>query len=206
MKTSENYLSEIKEIRKMMEESSRFLSLSGLSGILVGVYAIVGSVIAYNLTQSDGLFGDFISDLAVPQIFFLALLILVLSVFTIIFLTLRRAKKAGKKFWNRGTKQMMINLTVPLISGGILIMIFVFRGYYEIIASSCLVFYGLALVNAAKYTRHEIFYLGIFEIILGLFAALLPSLGLLFWALGFGILHIVYGTLMYFRYEYKTNS
>ena len=206
MKTSENYLTEIKEIRKMMEESSRFLSLSGLSGILVGVYALVGSLLAYNMTQNDGLFGEFISDLVVPQIFFLALLILTISVLTIVFLTLRRAKKAGKKFWNPGTKQMMINLTVPLISGGFLIMVFVFRGYYEIIASACLVFYGLALVNAAKYTRHEIFYLGLFEVTLGLLAALLPAFGILFWAFGFGILHIVYGTLMYFRYEHKTNS
>ncbi len=190
----------------MMEESSRFLSLSGLSGILVGVYALVGSFLAFKMTQSDDLFGSLISDLVIPQMFFLAVTVLILSLITIVILTLRRAKKAGKKFWNPGSRLMMLNLAIPLISGGILILIFVFREYYEIIASGCLVFYGLALINAAKFTRQEIFYLGLFQVTLGILAAILPALGLLFWALGFGILHIIYGSLMYSRYEHKTNS
>ncbi len=206
MKNTENYLAELKEIRKMMEESSRFLSLSGLSGILVGVYALVGSFLAFKMDQSDNLFGTLLSDLVVPQMFFLAVAVLILSLITIVILTLRRAKKAGKKFWNPGSRLMMLNLAIPLISGGILILIFVFREYYEIIASGCLVFYGLALINAAKFTRQEIFYLGLFQVTLGILAAILPALGLLFWALGFGILHIIYGSLMYSRYEHKTNS
>ena len=101
---------------------------------------------------------------------------------------------------------MIINLAVPLVTGGILILVFLSKEYYEIISPSCLVFYGLALVNAAKFTRQEIFYMGTIEISLGILAALFSSYGLILWALGFGVLHIVYGTFMYFRYEYKTNE
>lgn len=205
MKTTENYLSEIKEIRKMMEESSRFLSLSGLSGILVGIFALVGAYISFRLLKTGTDAGMYESKV-VSQLTVIAAIVLILSMVTIIILTTRRTKKAGKKFWNAGSRLMLINLAVPLITGGILILVFLSKGYYEIISASCLVFYGLALLNAAKFTRQEIFYMGIFEISLGILAALFSSYSLVLWALGFGVLHIVYGTLMYFRYEHKTNE
>jgi hypothetical protein len=43
--------------------------------------------------------------------------------------------------------------------------------------------------------------LGITEIILGLMSSWLIGYGLLFWAVGFGVMHIFYGLMMYFRYE-----
>ncbi len=205
MKTTENYLSEIKEIRKMMEESSRFLSLSGLSGILVGIYALVGAYISFRLLDNGADAGMYESRV-VSQLTVIAVIVLVLSLVTIIILTTGKTKKAGKKFWNAGSRLMIINLAVPLVTGGILILVFLSKEYYEIISPSCLVFYGLALVNAAKFTRQEIFYMGTIEISLGILAALFSSYSLIFWALGFGVLHIVYGTFMYFRYEHKTNA
>lgn len=205
MKSTENYLTEIKEIRKLMEESSRFLSLSGLSGILVGIYALIGSFIAFNLLSNRELSSAFLEDNIKLQIILLSVAVLVFSIITIIVLTHRKAKKAGKKFWNAGSRMMMINLAVPLISGGILIVVFISREYFDLVLPASLLFYGLALVNAAKFTRQEIFFMGLFEILLGLLAAIFTSYGLLIWALGFGVLHIVYGTLMYFRYEYHSN-
>lgn len=205
MKTTENYLAEIKEIKKMMEESSRVLSLSGMSGILIGIYALIGAFVAYQwlyrLSSLPGTHREI-----VLQFITLAALILILSLFTVVLLTCRRAKKAGKKIWNAGSRLMSINLSIPLFSGGALILIFIFRGFYDIVSPACLIFYGLALVNAAKFTRQEIFYMGLFQISLGILAAMFPSLGLLLWALGFGIIHIIYGTLMYFRYEHKSNA
>ena len=206
MKTTENYLAEIKEIRKMMEESSRFLSLSGLSGVLVGIYALLGAFMAESIIYTNKLFGWVLNKNILPDLLLLAAIVLVLSLVTVILLTWRKARKGDKKIWNPGSRLMLINLAIPLISGGILILIFLFNGIYEIAAPGSLIFYGLALINAAKFTRQEIFQLGIFQISLGILAALLPSLGLLFWALGFGAIHIIYGALMYFRYERKTNK
>jgi len=206
MKTTENYLAEIKEIRKMMEESSRFLSLSGLSGVLVGIYALMGAFMAESIIYTNKLFGWVLNKNILPDLLLLAAIVLVLSLVTVILLTWRKARKGDKKIWNPGSRLMLINLAIPLISGGILILIFLFNGIYEIAAPGSLIFYGLALINAAKFTRQEIFQLGIFQISLGILAALLPSLGLLFWALGFGAIHIIYGALMYFRYERTTNK
>lgn len=205
MKTTENYLAEIKEIRKMMEESSRFLSLSGLSGILIGIYAFAGAFAAHRLISASRSYEDNqISDLA-PVFILIAAAVLIVSLITVILLTFRKAQKSGKKIWNPGSRLMFLNLSIPLFSGGLLILIFVIGGHYEIVAPGCLIFYGLALVNAAKFTRQEIFYMGLLQIFLGILAAVFPAMGLILWAAGFGLIHIIYGTLMYFRYEHKTN-
>lgn len=205
MKTKDNYLEEIKEIRKLMEESSRFLTLSGLSGILVGIYALAGAFLAYKLLNSPN-YNEIIATDLVNQLVGIAVLTLLLSLVTIVWLTHRRVRQAEKKFWNAGSKLMMVNLAIPILSGGVLIIIFVSRGIYAIVSPACLIFYGLALINAAKFTRQEIFYMGLFQIVLGLLAALFSGFGLLLWALGFGAIHIIYGTVMYLRYEHQTND
>lgn len=203
MKTTENYLEEIKEIRKIMEQSGRFLSLSGLSGVLIGIYALIGAYITYRIIYltPPSVFRKVFAGDVVYQLIILAMIVLLVSFVTTLWLTWQKAKKEGKKIWNHGSRQMLINLAIPFISGGILILTFTFRGFYEIISPACLIFYGLALVNAAKYTRQEIYYLGLSEISLGILAALFSETGLIFWALGFGVLHIIYGSVMYFRYD-----
>jgi len=92
-------------------------------------------------------------------------------------------------------------MATPLIAGGIVIIVCIFRGYFELISPLSLIFYGLALISASSYTFNDVKYLGLCEVVLGLTAACLPGYGLLFWAIGFGVLHIVYGSMMYFKYD-----
>jgi hypothetical protein len=203
MKNTDLYLAEIKEIRKMMEQSSRFLSLSGLSGVLIGFYALTGAFLAYKMiyfAPPSSLRRVFPGEIA-SSLTLLGSAVLILSLCTVLWLTFRKTGKEGKRIWNPGSRLMCLNLAIPLVSGGVLILIFVVHGIFSVIAPSCLVFYGLALVNAAKFTHQEIFYMGICQIILGILAAMFPGLGLFFWATGFGVIHIIYGTVMYFRYE-----
>lgn len=206
MKPTEHYLNEITEIKKMMEQSSRFLSLSGLSGVLVGIYAVIGAFIAHKLIYIPGSFyyREYYSNQVLGEMLLLAAVLLVVSFVTVIWLTTSKVKSKSEKFWSPGTRMLLTNLAIPLVTGGIFILIFLSREIYSVVAPCCLIFYGLALVNAAKYTRREIFYMGLFEIGLGLLAAVLPGMGLFFWVVGFGLVHIIYGTIMYFRYERKT--
>lgn len=208
MKTTDHYLGEIKEIKKMMEQSTRFLSLSGLSGVLVGVYALIGAFIAYKLIYIPGslYYREYYTEQVLGEMLLLAGVLLLISFITIVWLTTSKVKRKAEKFWSLGTRMLLTNLAIPLFTGGIFILIFISRGIYSIVAPSCLIFYGLALINAAKHTRREIFYMGLFEIGLGLMSALLPGAELLFWMIGFGLVHIIYGTIMYFRYERKTAS
>jgi len=197
---------ELASIRSLMERSSKFISLSGLSGILAGCYALVGAAVAYSLIyKGEARIYDALNLHTYPQtlyyLFFIALGILMLSIATGFILTSRKAKRKGQPIWSNTSRLLIFNMATPLLVGGILILIFIYRGYYGIVASTSLIFYGLSLVGAGNFTFTMVKYLGLCEIILGLIAACIPGYGLLFWAIGFGVLHIVYGSIMYLKYD-----
>ncbi|MFI2742658.1 hypothetical protein ACG2LH_07955 [Zhouia sp. PK063] len=200
---SKNYLSDITEIKNLMNKSSRFISLSGLSGILAGIYALIGAAVAYWLVQKSGLdylmLNGFIFNMILLDLFIVG----GLSILTAMYLTTKKAKKNDEKIWDATSKRLLINLLIPFITGGIYIAIILNHEKYGQTAALMLIFYGLSLINASKYSLGDIRYLGIIEVILGLFCALLPGYGFWFWVTGFGIMHIVYGTSMYFKYDKK---
>lgn len=198
--------SELSSIRNLMERSSKFISLSGLSGIMAGIYALIGAFIGYKIVYNDhgGLQyrSSYISEPEVLwQLTLIAVFVLVLSLITGIWLTIRQARKKGEKFWNPVSKRLLVNMAIPLLTGGLFILILLIRGDYGIIASACLIFYGLALIAGSNYTLSDVKWLGFCEIALGLVAALLPGYGIVFWTAGFGVLHILYGSIMHFKYN-----
>ena len=201
----ESYLKDISEIKDLMNRSSKFMSLNGLSGILAGIYGLAGAVIAHQLIDDNKVL---VSRYAHGQINILLLKLLVLagvivllSVGTAIFLSYKKARKTGDQIWNPAAKNMLIHFLIPLITGGLFGLILLARQHYGLISSVTLIFYGLALVNAAKYTIGTVFYLGLSEIVIGLFALAFPGYGLWFWAMGFGVFHIIYGSIMYYKFD-----
>ena len=198
---SKKYIEDLSGIKSLMNKSSRFISLSGLSGIMAGTFALIGAAIAYKISIPSN--GNYI--ILHSYKFKLLMLILAavafISVLTAYLLTRRKAKKNQEEVWTDITKRLLINFLVPLITGGIYILIKLQSQHYGLTASLMLIFYGLALVNASKFTIGNIKYLGYAQIIIGLSCAAMPGFGLYFWALGFGVFHIIYGTIMYFKYD-----
>lgn len=214
MTAQRDHLSDLAEIRLMMERSSRFLTLSGLSGVFAGVYALIGAAAAYYYLPIPLASSVSYYELAIgPRgginwdfVFFFvtdAGLVLLLSLATGYYFTLKRTKKHNHKLWNSTSKRLLLSLMIPLIAGGIYCLILFDHREAGLIAPATLIFYGLALLNAGKYTLDEIKYLGACEIALGLAASVYTGYGLLFWAFGFGFLHILYGALMYNKYDRK---
>ena len=210
MKNEINSIEDIKAIRKIMEESSRFLSLSGLSGIFSGVTAIAGALFAYFFILDNGNihYDEYFKSLPAAETSSLrwqliadASLVLLLSLLFSCYFSIKKAKRDGKNFWSPVSRRMLLNLIIPLTAGGILVIALLFQNHIQLIVPCFLIFYGLALVNAGKFTIGEVFYLGIIEIITGLVSAFVPGWGLIFWIFGFGILHIIYGLAMYRKYE-----
>jgi hypothetical protein len=209
MSKDQNPLETLNEIRTMMERSSKFISLSGLSGISAGIVALIGAAVFY-------LYGDYYSvsgyapylyrEYSVCSSFpyFLvadAIIVLVLAISLASFFSYRKAKKQNIKFWDSTARRAAINLMVPLAAGGLFCSILLFKGYGLLVAPATLLVYGLALINASNFTFRDIRYLGYAEIVTGLIATVFTGYGLLFWALGFGVFHIVYGIRMYYKYE-----
>jgi fumarate reductase subunit D len=196
---------DLESIRHLMERSVKFISLSGLSGILAGIYALIGAALAYYQIYS----GEVVRTVeyyqghipVVANLIYIALVVLVASLLTGLWFSHRKAKRVGTKIWNAISKRLLINLSVPLVVGGIFILFQLMRGHYSLVASSALIFYGLALINSSSNLYEEMRYLGYCELIVGLVAAAWPGYGLYFWAIGFGLLHILYGSMMYHKYD-----
>ena len=203
---NEKYLKDISEIRNIMDKSSRFISLSGLSGILAGIYALIGAWFAYRTIYFDNSsLGSYknlvISWDAVVRLLIIATTVLVFSILTGILLSIRKARKSDDTIWNAASKRLVINFMIPLVSGGFFILFLIEKEMLGLVAPLSLLFYGLACVNASKYTLGDVRYLGISMIVLGLLSTWFLGFGLVFWALGFGVCHIIYGSLMYFKYD-----
>lgn len=192
-------LEDIKHIRSMMERSSKFLSLSGMSGVSAGICALVGAGFAHYVIQRKLSFtGDQLFDFVI-----LAFLVLICAISTGFFFCFRKAKKNGAKLWMPVTTQIIKEFSVPMIVGGLFCLILIYQSAVRLVAPSMLIFYGLALIYAGARTYRDIKILGACEIILGLIAGVFVYNGLLFWAIGFGLLHIIYGIVIYFKYDMK---
>ena len=206
MKKDQDYIRDIAEMRSMMERTSKFMSLSGLSGIMAGIYALAGAYIGYKVF-------DFNNDAVVYngaaenpssgllKVVILAFAVLILSISTAMFLSWRKAERNGEKLWNASARRLVFNMAVPLITGGFLILVMIVKGMIGFVAPLTLIFYGLALYNASKFTYEEMRSLGLIQIGLGLISSFFVEYGLLTWALGFGLVHIIYGIYMHSRYE-----
>lgn len=197
-----NYLEQLKDIRKMMDQSIRFISLSGLSGVLAGVYAIAGAWLARMVLERGVVVVSF-HDQRFLQLLAIAGGILGLSVITAFVLSRLKAKKNHEKIWNAVSKRLLLNFAFPLLCGGAMCVFEIRMGHFLMLAPTSLIFYGLALINSSKYTLETVRSLGVVFCLLGIAALIFPNRGLPLWILGFGVLHIVYGTYMYLKFDRK---
>ena len=206
MDSQHEQLNALSDIRRMMDRSSRFISLSGLSGVFAGIIALIGAYFAqqeidsYLSRTEEAAHSSTNIEFTLIKI---GLLVLIFAIAGGIFFTYRQSKKKGLPIWDKTAKNLLINLTIPLATGGLFIiaMLIAHPNTFGLIAPSCLVFYGLSLINASKYTYTDIRFLGICEIVLGLASIFNMGYGLYFWAFGFGVMHILYGVYMWLKYE-----
>jgi hypothetical protein len=202
-------LRDVKDIRRMMERSSRFISLSGLSGVAAGIFALIGAWIAryvifkqyYSHYDELGHWDEEEFVKLKIQSLGLAAAVFVAAFLTAFYFTWRKSHKQGLSLWNHTSRRLFWNMLIPVVAGGLFILGMLQYNDWRFVAPACLVFYGLALVNASKYTLTDIRYLGYCEIIAGLVSMQWINYGIYFWAIGFGVLHIVYGIIMWWKYE-----
>ncbi len=211
MTNAGQHLQTLTEIRGMMERSTKFLSLSGLSGISAGLVALAGTLAAYLrlrtnwLTVFNPALEQGLTAMSRRQMleFLLvdALAVLVLAVLSALFFTRQKARRQGVQVWSAASRRLVFSLAVPLATAGVFCAGLVFHRQVWLVCPAMLTFYGLTLLLASRHTYRDLEYLGFCEIALGLTALFLTGYSLLFWAVGFGVLHVVYGTLMWFKYD-----
>ncbi|MEM7037698.1 MAG: hypothetical protein AAF570_12015, partial [Bacteroidota bacterium] len=190
MSETQKHLDDIAQIRAIMERNTKFLSLSGLSGISAGICALVGAVAAWlYMNQSIDYIDAVVSRPPAEIMTFFILdagLVMIFAVSFATYFSMRLAKQKGFEVWNKSAWHMLVNLFIPLAAGGLFCVIQLLHYSVLWVPSTMLLFYGMALMNAGKFTFPEIRYLGVSEIILGLACAIWVEGGLIFWAIGFG--------------------
>lgn len=206
---NKNSINTIQDIKSIMERSSKFLSLSGLSGVFAGISALIGGGIAIKIIQSDTTpyvenrlqrTSNWLSQTDV-KLLSVAILTLIVALIGAFYFTYKKSRKQQYKIWNSTSKRMLIALFTPLIAGGFVCLYLWTKGYYELLAPMSLIFYGVSLLNASKYTLPEIKWLGNIQIIIGLINLLFVGYGIYFWMIGFGLFHIIYGIAMWNKYD-----
>ncbi|WP_345081167.1 hypothetical protein [Nemorincola caseinilytica] len=199
----------LKEIRTIMDRSAKFVSLSGWSGIWAGSVALVGATIAYSWLQQPG-YKDIGStlyastehfDKYTSHFIWLGIATFVVALGGVFFFTQRKASRMGQKIWNNASRLMMAQLFYPIFAGSVFCFMFIYYGCGMFVAPTCLVFYGLALISAGRHTYSDIRYLGMLDVAIGCTAMFFPGSGLIFWGIGFGLLHILYGAVMWSKYD-----
>ena len=207
MNTPREQLDAIKDMRNMMERSSRFLSFSGLAGVIIGITALAGVAafcIKFNCSPFDNEYyhtlinkEGIINKDALNFLIKDALIVFFISAGVETWLAIRKSKQLQVQIWDTISKRMLINILIPFVTGAFFCLILLMKNQITLLAPVSLIFYGLALVNVSKYTVDEINSLGIIEIILGIIATMWIDLGLLNWSIGFGLIHILYGIFIY---------
>ena len=183
-------------IRSIMERSTKFLSLSGLSGIAAGVYALLGATVAFPIVYRDGKLAE---DLPIASLAIIGLVVATASILSGLWINHRRAIRAGHRSLGPAAKRLAYYFGVPLLCGAAVVCILLHYQIYLLVPSTMLVFYGVAVFVASNFTFSSVQYLGLAFIVTGLICAFFPGYGLYFWAFGFGMLHIIYGFIMYSR-------
>lgn len=214
MNDTQEHLQHLAEIRSLMERSTRFLSLSGLSGAWAGLCALAGVAVVYTYLEVTPFVapgGRYYFDKAIitnkwgldyKSVFLLtAILVLAAALAGGVYFTARKARLRGERVWDATSRRMLVALAIPLVAGGVFCLALLYRGFVSLVAPCTLIFYGLALVNAGKFTLRDVETLGVLEVLLGLLGVFYPGFGLEIWALGFGFLHIIYGLWMFQKYE-----
>ncbi|MBK8711455.1 MAG: hypothetical protein IPL97_06235 [Niastella sp.] len=213
MTNQQQSLEDLHHIKTMMERSSRFISLSGLSGISAGICALIGAWLAYPYVHGEKniIIDEYVALAQVASesytiilntwLFWIALGTLTAALVSAFLFTYFRSRKQGLPMWSNTSRRLLLSVLVPVFAGGLFLFRLAQFGTFGLLAPGCLIFYGLGLISAGRYTLGEIRYLGFVQLFLGITAIWCSGYGLYFWAFGFGIMHIVYGIYMWMKYE-----
>lgn len=193
-------LKTLQEIHSIMDKSARFISLSGWSGVWAGTIALAGSLVAKNWLDKLPAGYEAYNTIA-GRFVLLALTVLVIAFVGAYYFTWKKAKLQGGNIWNSASKRMLAQIAIPMTAGAVFALHFLYAHLETYVVPVCLAFYGLALINGSKYTLSDIKYLGLSIVALGCINLFMPGMGLIFWAIGFGVLHILYGLFMWNKYD-----
>ncbi len=196
-------LETLQDIRNLMERNSRFIGLSGWSGIAAGCCALTGAALAHPIVANRLETREYYSDAELKSLLLIGLGTFLAALVSAFVFTCIKSKKNNIPVWGKTSRRLTWTVMLPILVGGVFLLKLISCGLYGLVAPGCLIFYGLALFASGHQTVNETRYLAYLEIILGCIALWKIGYGLYFWTIGFGVFHILYGIRMWYKYDRK---
>ena len=207
---------DISLIKNLMEKSSKFSNLSGYAIATTGLLALLGAVFVYfdlgiSISEKYISYAELINQTGnansiytkIKLLVIIASLILLTSLLILYVTAKLKSERHDINLFNSSFSRALKSLFIPVLSGGIFCGFLILHKIYGLVAPATLIFYGLGLISASKYSYNELELLGYLELLLGTIASYYMGSGLLFWMIGFGIGHIVLGVFIHYKYDKK---
>jgi hypothetical protein len=185
----------LRVIRQTMERSTKYSTLSGLSGVLIGLAAIAG-VLATNWLTGDAPPGASVyrhpSALALVWVS-----VLVMAVAIDFACNKRRAARVGKHVVSPLGAHIVLAALPAFLAGGVLTLFFYQHALLYYVWGVWMLSYGLAISAVGLFSVKPVLALGAAFVLAGAVTLLLPlPYHLYMMALTFGGFHIGYGVVM----------
>jgi len=187
----------LRYIREAMERSSSFTAVPGWGGVLIGATALIAAALAEWMESIDRLAGlrggrgwMLVWGWELP----LALMIGGVAM-------KRKARAANVKLLTGPGRKFVLSLAPPLVAGALISVALVRIGSFDVLPGVWLLLYGVGVVAGGAFSVRVVPVMGMFFMGLGtltLFAP--PAFGRLMMAVGFGVVHIVFGLIIARRY------
>ena len=207
---------DISLIKNLMEKSSKFSNLSGYAIATTGLLALLGAVFVYfdlgiSISEKYISYAELINQTGnansiytkIKLLVIIASLILLTSLLILYVTAKLKSERHDINLFNSSFSRALKSLFIPVLSGGIFCGFLILHKMYGLVAPATLIFYGLGLISASKYSYNELELLGYLELLLGTIASYYMGSGLLFWMIGFGIGHIILGVFIHYKYDKK---
>lgn len=175
-------------IRSTMEGSSRFTDVSGIGMLLIGVSAVLATLVAAARP----------SELAAVLVWEAEA---VVAITIGLLASLHKARDRWQRLLAAPARKFVLGLAPPLAAGGVLTIALQREGLLDLLPGMWLVVYGAAIAAAGAFSVRILPVLGFSFMAVGSVAFLAPAAwtGWLL-GLGFGGLHIVFGAIIARRY------
>jgi len=185
---NERAIQNLQYIRETMERAGAFTAVPGWGGILMGVSALMTALLSGRLPSRDLWFASWIGE---------AGLALAIGGWAMV----QKAKAAKSTLFNGAGRKFALNLFPAMIAGGVLTIVLYRQQLFGIMPGVWLLLYGVSVVTGGAFSVKIVPLMGISFMVLGTVALLSPfELANWFMAVGFGLLHIVFGIVIARRY------
>jgi hypothetical protein len=175
----------LRYIRETMERSQSFTAVSGVGGVLMGLIALGATFLAVRSETTEAWVTVWMSAA-------------VLSLGIALVAMTMKARAAGGSLLVGAGRKFAWNLTPPLLVGGLLTVAMTQMGAATLLPGVWLLLYGTGVVTGGAFSVRVVPLMGLAFMLVGAAALFAPAAwGNLFMAGGFGLLHIVFGIVIW---------